>query len=95
MRKPARPNKPPRKAGEKPPSEQRVEDIARKLLEIIVYRRVSKAGDRLTVGDLVETSEIGDWKMPAFKSACTYAARQGWLIIENDTLTLTIAGMRA
>jgi hypothetical protein len=24
--------------------------------------------------DLAETSEVGDWKMPDFKAACSYAA---------------------
>ena len=45
--------------------------------------------------DLVESSEVGDWKMPDFKMACTYAASQGWLIVEDDTLTLTTAGLAA
>jgi hypothetical protein len=49
----------------------------------------------LTVDDLVEASEVGDWKMPAFKAACTYAASQGWLIVEDDTLTLTTAELVA
>ena len=49
----------------------------------------------MTVDDLVETSEIGDWKMPDFRTACAYAASQGWLIVEADTLTLTVAGLAA
>ena len=44
--------------------------------------------------DLAETA-IGDWKMPACKAACTYAASQGWLIVEDDGLTLTTAGLAA
>ncbi len=47
------------------------------------------------MNDLVETSEIGDWKMPDFKMACTYAASQGWLIVADDGLTLTTAGLAA
>jgi hypothetical protein len=47
------------------------------------------------VDDLVEASEVGDWKMPDFKAACTYAASQGWLIVEDDGLTLTTAGLAA
>jgi hypothetical protein len=46
----------------------------------------------LTLDDLTET-EIGDWKMPDFKTACAYAASQGWLIVEDDVLTLTKAGV--
>ncbi len=45
--------------------------------------------------DLAETSEIGDWKMPDFKAACSYAVSQGWLIVQHDTLTLTTAGLAA
>ena len=33
--------------------------------------------------------------MPDFRMACTYAASQGWLIVEDDTLTLTTAGLGA
>ena len=40
-------------------------------------------------------TEIGDWKMPEFRSACVYAASQGWLVVANDTVTLTTAGMAA
>jgi hypothetical protein len=43
---------------------------------------------------VVET-EIGDWKMPEFKRCCDYAASQGWLTIEGDRLTLTVAGIAA
>jgi hypothetical protein len=44
--------------------------------------------------DLAETS-IGDWKMPDFKAACSYAASQGWPIVQGDVLTLTTAGLAA
>jgi hypothetical protein len=33
--------------------------------------------------------------MPDFKAASTYAASQGWLIVRDDTLMLTTAGLRA
>ena len=69
--------------------------IGRKLLQVIVYRESCRIGGKLSVDDLVETSEIGDWKMPDFKMACSYAASQGWLIVEDDTLTLTTAGLAA
>jgi hypothetical protein len=39
-------------------------------------------------------TEIGDWKMPASMTACSYAASQGWLIVREDMLTLTTAGLR-
>jgi hypothetical protein len=69
--------------------------IGHKLLEIVVYGRTCRVGGKLSVDDLVESSEVGDWKMPDFKMACTYAASQGWLIVEDDTLTLTTAGLAA
>ena len=56
---------------------------------------VAGSAATLTLDDLAETSEIGDWKMPDFKAACAYAASQGWLIVEDDTLTLTTAGLAA
>ena len=51
-----------------------------------------RIGGTLTLDDLAET-EIGDWKMPDFRLACSYAASQGWLIVEDDVLTLTTAGL--
>ena len=45
--------------------------------------------------DLAETTEIDDRKMPQFRAACAYAASQGWLIVEDDILTLTTAGLAA
>jgi hypothetical protein len=83
------------RANRKRLSKQTAAAIGRKLLEIIVYRKSCRIGDKLTVDDLVEASEVGDWKMPDFKMACTYAASQGWLIVEDDTLTLTTAGLAA
>jgi hypothetical protein len=35
------------------------------------------------------TTEIAGWTMP------NYAASQGWLIVADDTLTLTTAGLAA
>jgi hypothetical protein len=52
-------------------------------------------GGTLTLDELAETSEVGDWKMPAFKAACAYAVSQGWLVVEDDALTLTTAGSAA
>ncbi len=82
----------PRIARKRP--EQTAEAIGRRLLEIVVYGKGCRIGGTLTMDDLAET-EIGDWKMPAFKAACSYAASQGWLIVEDDTLTLTTAGLAA
>ena len=61
----------------------------------MVYDKCCRVGGKLTLDDLVETSEVGDWKMPDFKAACSYAASQGWLIIRDDMLTLTTAGLAA
>jgi hypothetical protein len=64
-------------------------------LEIVVYGKSCRIGGMLTLDDLAETSEIGDWMMPDFRLACSYAASQGWLIVHDDMLTLTTAGLRA
>ena len=66
--------------------------MGRRLLEIVVYDKRCRIGGKLTLDDLAETSEIGDWKMPDFKAACAYAVTQGWLIVEDDTLTRSGAG---
>jgi hypothetical protein len=58
-----------------------------------VYAKCCRIGGTLTLDDLAETSEIGDWKMPDFKAACAYVAFQGCLIVEDDVLTLTTAGL--
>jgi hypothetical protein len=83
------------RANRKRPSKQTAAAIGHKLLEIIVYRKTCRIGGKLSVDDLVESSEVGDWKMPDFKMACTYAASQGWLVVDDDTLTLTTAGLAA
>jgi hypothetical protein len=75
------------------PRTQTAEAIGRKLLEVVVYGKRCRIGNKLTVDDLAATSEVGDWKMPDFKLACTYAASQGWLSIDGDTLTLTASGL--
>ena len=78
----------------KRPSKQTAETSGRRLLEIVVYDRGCRSGGMLSLDDLAET-EIGDWKMPQFRAACSYAVSQGWLIVEGDTLTLTPAGLAA
>jgi hypothetical protein len=77
------------------PKKQTEGVIGRKLLEIVVYEKNCRIGGKLLVADLVDTTEIGDWKMPDFRAACTYVVCQGWLIVEGDTLTLTTAGLAA
>ena len=79
----------------KRPAKQTPESIGRRLLQIVVCGKCCRIGGRLTFGDLAETSEIGDWKMPDFKAACAFAVSKGWLIVADDTLTLTTAGLRA
>ena len=79
----------------KRPGRQSAEAIGRQLLEIVVYDKCCRIGGTLTLDDLAKTSEVGDWKMPVFRAACAYAARQGWLTVEDDTLTLTTAGSAA
>jgi hypothetical protein len=71
------------------PGSQTAEAIGRRLLDVVVYTKGCRAGDTLMLNDL------GDWKMPDYKMACTYAASQGWLIIKDDSLMLTTAGSAA
>ena len=66
-------------------------DDGRRLLEIVVYDKGCRIGATLSLVDLAET-EVGDWKMPDFKTDCSYAASQG-LIVQIDALTLTTAGL--
>jgi hypothetical protein len=33
--------------------------------------------------------------MPDFRMACAYAVSQGWLIVQDDALTLITAGLAA
>ena len=79
----------------KRPGKQTAQTMGRRLLRIVVYDRRCRIGGTLTLDDLAETSEIGDWKMPDFNAACSYAVSQGWLIVSNDALTLTTAGLAA
>jgi hypothetical protein len=72
------------------------EPMARRLLGVIVYDKSCRIGDRLTLDALVETSDIGDWKMSDFETARTYAVSQGWLVVEgSNSLRLTTAGSAA
>jgi hypothetical protein len=75
--------------------DQSAEAIGRRLLDVVVYAKGCRVGDTLMLDDLAETSEVGDWKMPDYKLACTYAASQGWLIVQDNALTLTTAGSAA
>ena len=78
----------------KRPSKQKLESIGRRLLEIVVYDKCCRIGGKLSLDDLAET-DIGDWMMPQFGAACSYAVSQGGLIMQDDTLTLTTAGLAA
>ncbi len=79
----------------KRPREQTAETIARRLLDIIVYSKSCRIGAKLSLDELADSSEVGDWKMPDFRLACRYAASQGWLVVNDDSLTLTTAGLAA
>jgi hypothetical protein len=83
-----------RRAGRKQPEKPTAVALGHKLLDIIVYRQNCRVGAQVGLDDLGAT-EIGDWSMPDFKAACGYAASQGWLIVRNDVLTLTTAGLAA
>jgi hypothetical protein len=78
----------------KRPGKQTADAIGRRLLEIVVYDKSCRIEGNLTLDDLAVT-EVGEWKMPDFKMACSYAGSQGWLIVVDDALTLTVAGLAA
>jgi len=77
------------------PRRQAAEAIGGRLVDVVVYAMGCRIGDKVSLDDLAETSEVGDWKMPDFKIACAYAASQGWLVMEGDALMLTTAGSAA
>jgi hypothetical protein len=83
-----------RQISRKQPREQAAHALGRRLLEIIVYGQNCRIGAKLTLDNL-EATEVGDWRMPDFRAACGYAASQGWLIVRDDVLTLTTAGLAA
>jgi hypothetical protein len=78
----------------KQPRPQTTKDFGRRLLDFVVYEKGYRIGGTPTLDDL-EATDIGDWKMSAYKAACGYAVSQGWIVIENDTLRLTTAGLVA
>jgi hypothetical protein len=78
--------------GRAPPS--RCADPGSRLLAVIVYERNCRIGGQVSLDDL-EATEIGDWTMPDFKAACVYAASRGWLIVRDDGVTLSTAGLAA
>jgi hypothetical protein len=51
------------------------------------YDKFCRVGGTLALDDLAENSEVGDWKMPDYRAACSYAASRGWLTVENDVPT--------
>ena len=81
-----------RQTGRKQPPKQTPDVVGRRLLDVIVYDRNCRIGGQISVDDL-ETTEVGDWTMPQFRAACAYGASQGWLIVQDDVLTLTTAGL--
>ena len=51
--------------------------MGRRLLHIVVYDQRCRIGATLHLDDLAATSEIGDWLMPDFETACAYAGVAG------------------
>ena len=82
------------RTGRKQSPKQTASEVGHRLLEIIVYGQNCRAGGHVSLDDL-DTNDVGDWKMSDYKTACIYAASQGWLTLEDDTLTLTTAGLAA
>jgi hypothetical protein len=65
-----------------------------RLVRIVVYAKNCRVGQTLSLDDLAAT-DIGDWTMPDFRAASRYAASQGWLIVQDDAVTLKTAGLAA
>jgi hypothetical protein len=61
---------------------------------IVVYTKHCRVGGKLTLDDLEVTEKVIG-RCPEFRSACGCAASQGWLVVANDTVTPTTAGMAA
>lgn len=83
-----------RQTSRKQPRKPTAVELGRRLLAVIVYDRNCRIGGQVSLDDL-EATEVGDWTMPDFKGACAYSASQGWLIVKDDWLTLTTAGLAA
>ena len=63
--------------------------MGRRLLEIVVYDKRCRIGGTLTLDDLT--------RLPISVTGPpdSDAVSQGWLIVEDDVLTLTTAGLAA
>lgn len=64
-------------------------------MRIVVYDKRCRIGGTLSLDDLAETSEVGDWLMPDYSMECSYTVSQGWLIVGDDMLTPTTAALGA
>jgi hypothetical protein len=71
--------------------------VPQKQAEAVLGDLVTLAARHLKKGHKTrqQTSEVGDWKMPDFKAACSFAVSRGWLVVQGDALALTAAGLRA
>jgi hypothetical protein len=57
------------------PRDRTVEDIGRRLLDVIVYIKNSRVGAKLNLHDLVDTTEVGDWMLRHSARRLTYDSR--------------------
>lgn len=69
--------------------------LGHKLLDILVYEEFCREGSRRTIQDLADIPSVADWMMPDLRAAIGYAASQGWIVSDGDSMTLTAAGMAA
>jgi hypothetical protein len=78
------------------PGQPRIpEVVARALLNIIVYDKCCRGGDTVGFDELIMIYEKNGWELSRFVMARTYAAAQGWIVIEGKSLRLTTAGLAA
>jgi hypothetical protein len=72
-------------------------ELPKKQAEAVLGDLVTLAARHLKKGHKTrqQTSEVGDWKMPDFKAACSFAVSRGWLVVQGDALALTAAALRA
>ena len=87
----------PQRIGRRPPIARKrrikrtAETMGRRLLEIVTYDKSCRIGGTLNLDDRrrLRRSVL---EMPVFKTAVSFAVSQGWVIVEDDTLTLRAAG---
>jgi hypothetical protein len=67
------------------------EQSARRIITILRNRNV-KTGEIGMVAWFNEPFSLGGWTMAEFEEGVKFAAKKGWIVIENDGSMLRLAG---